>query len=192
MTIGRVHCETLAQGRGAHHFDVVNLSSITTVQALIKFRREYDTMYETKAYESSNGLISNGVPTFHEIIEVLYLDLERLIKKAKLNDSQSWMVVKYMQGYKDEDIADALRIDVRHVYKLFYSACKKIVEENNKEWNDFIETSGLVRTKDNYKQCSKCKEWKKANIEEFSPDKSKKDGFKYICKQCDKLSKRRK
>ena len=182
--MGVVRIETLNQNRNYHEWEAVSLSDVDTIKGLIKYRVKFDKFYDAKRFESKNPFVSNGVPEFHEIVEVTYLDLERLIKNAKLSDSQGFIVSKLMQGYSENDLAEILKNDVSNVLSVFDTACKKIKEQNDFEWYEWLETSGKIKVEGEYKQCSKCKRWLKAIEENFAPDKTGKYGLRSICRRC--------
>jgi hypothetical protein len=182
--MGAVHQETLGQNRNCHEWEALSLSEINTIKSLIINRIEFDKFYEVKLYETQSVFSTNGVPQFYEIIEVTYLDLERLIKNARLSDQQR-MIIKYvMRGYDYGWIGDKIGCTALNIENIFDTACEKIKEQNDFEWQEWIETSGQIKVEGEYKQCSKCQRWLKANEENFSPDKRNKDGFHSFCRQC--------
>lgn len=184
--MGGVHKEQVNEGRGCHEWDILSLSDLTTVKSLIMYRIEFDANYEMKLYENSNPLVTNGVPLFSETIEVTYLDLERLIEKADLSEIQQKVVDLHMRGYYHKDVADKLNRDIATIKGIFNSACKKIVEQNHKEWLDWIYISGRAKYNDDvrFKQCTKCGEWLEVCDENFYKKSDSPDGFRHVCKKC--------
>jgi hypothetical protein len=189
--MGRVHVETLGQNRGCHEYEVFNLSEIKIIEALIKHRHEIDKFHEVKFFSESNDVeLSNGVPIFHELIEDIYLDLENLIKQTNLLDNQREVVDLLMLGYIEEDIAELLGKNVSTIKQMFSVACKRLKEQNDRNWEEWVETSGYIKAKGNYKYCKKCKSWHKANDKNFGVDKRNKDGLKSYCKRCESYTKK--
>lgn len=182
--MGSVKNETTNQGRGVHEWDNISLSEVNTIKSLIKYRVEYDKFYEAKKYETNNPFITNGVPQFYEIIEVTYLDLERLIKNAKLNEKQIYIIKMCMRGYDFEYISQKLNCAENTVSRVFDTACEKIKQQNDFEWYEWIETSGLIKVNGNYKKCNKCGRWLKVCEENFSPNNKGLYGYHSMCKNC--------
>jgi DNA-binding CsgD family transcriptional regulator len=190
--VGRVYRETLNQNRGTHEWEAISFSDIDTIKGLIKNRFEFDENYVMQLYETNNPLESNGVPLFHEIITCTYLDLERLIDNANLTEKQNAIIDMFMQGYNEYEIADSFKDDVSNINSVLDTACQKIKEQNDFEWQEWVEISGLVKIPDdvNYKRCTKCHKWLRADEENFSPDSRNRDGLQGICKKCDSYRKK--
>lgn len=189
--MGRVHLETLSQNRGCHEYEVFNFSETKIIEALIKHRHEIDKFHDVKYYSNKIEVeLSNGVPIFHELIEDIYLDLENLIKQTNLLNNQKDIIQLLMLGHTEEDIAELTGKNVSTIKQILSVICKKIKEQNDKNWEEWIETSGYVKVKVNYKYCKKCNNWHKANEKNFGVDKRNKDGLKSYCKRCESYTKK--
>ncbi|HEX9060703.1 MAG TPA: hypothetical protein VF941_11030 [Clostridia bacterium] len=185
VKLGAVRKEILSQNIGIHEYEVYNFSEENIIKELIKNRSQIDKFYAAKYFDSNNNInFSSDVPIFHELIEDIYLDLDELIKQTKLTDNQKEIVNLLMLGHTEEDIARRLKKDNKSVEKSFSIACKRLKEQNDKDWAEWIETSGNIKVKENYKQCRKCGKWLKANKENFSSKKDAKDGLHVYCKKC--------
>jgi hypothetical protein len=185
--VGAVHEETLEQNKGCHEWEVLSLSEINTIKSLIKNRVEFDKFYEAKKYETKNSFISNGVPIFYEIIEVTYLDLERLIRNARLTEQQCVIIEYLMHGYDYEWIAKKLGCTPSNILSVFDTACERIKEQNDFEWYEWLETSGKIKVEGVYKQCRGCGRFLKVcenNYRKRSDNKG--DGFYNYCRKCEK------
>lgn len=184
--MGAVKRETLNQNRGCHEWEAISLSEISTIASLIKNRREFDSFYETKLYETNNPTVSNGIPIFSELIECIYMDLDRLIQKANLTDKQKFIIDNLMKGYTEADIAKANNTDVKNIKNILLTACAKIKEQNDFEWQEWVEINGYAKIPPDvtYKQCSKCGKWLRANKDNFKYDITNKR-YKSRCRKCD-------
>lgn len=152
----------------------VTLTDIDTIRGLIKYRYQYDALI----YEDAKA---GGM---NEELICLYADLDRMIERCSFTKRQKEVLDLYMVGYNEQDISEVLNIRPDVVEGIIHSICKKIKHENDLAWKyDFIYWN-KVKTPDKWKQCSKCKKYLPATEEFFSPDESKLDGFKYICKKC--------
>lgn len=182
--IGHIKQEQLNQNRNYHEWETISLSEVNTIKVLIKNRIDLDKCYEAKEYDDNSIFSSNGVPVFHEIVEVTYLDLERLIKNAHLTDQQLKIIDYIMHGYDYTYVGKRLGCHANNVSNIFDTACKKIKEQNDFEWYEWLETSGKIKVDGEYKQCTKCMRWLKATEENFSPNEKGEKGFYSVCKNC--------
>lgn len=96
--MGSVHQQTVNEGRGCEEFYHICLSEINTIKALILNRDEFDPCFESKTYYNSHPFVTNGVPLFQEPVEVLYLDLEKLIKECNFTNQQRKFITDVMLG----------------------------------------------------------------------------------------------
>lgn len=165
----------------------VNFSDEVAIKGLLKYRLKFDLTYK----RDNNSLLTSDVDLseFSEEILCLYIDLDILIKRCNFNDKQNIVLNLYMDGYIEEDIAEVLNVKYQTVNGIIKSICKKIKKENDRLWLTNNMLWNYKRIDVNYKQCSKCGEWLlKENY--FSPDNTKKDGFKYLCKKCENIRKK--
>jgi hypothetical protein len=189
--IGSVHKQTVAEGLGCEEFYNVSLSEVSTIKSLILNRHEFDSCFDSKIYYSDHPFVTNGIPLFQEPVEVLYLDLERLIKESNLNKYQRFIIHCLMRTYDYEYIAEYLHWTTDNVEKVFDDACGIIKEQNDYDWITWAEVSGQTKIPDEvkYKRCSKCEKDLRLD-ENFNKDSSRKDGYKYICKNCESVAKK--
>jgi len=182
--MGHIKVEQLNNNKNYHEWEAISLSEVNTIKSLIKNRCEFDKFYETKLYETNNCFESNGVPQFHEIVEITYLDLERLIKNTKLSKQQRTIIEYLIRGYDEEWIGEKIGCTPMSVIDIFNTACEKIKTQNDYEWLEWLETSGKIKVEGAYKQCGKCKRWLKANENNFSPNSKGQYGLHSLCKNC--------
>lgn len=184
--MGRVHNQTVNEGRGCQEFYNLSLSDEKTIKNLIQLRTKIDEMYEMKLYQSPNPCVSDDVRVFKEPIEVIYIDLDNLIKKTKLSDNQKMVIDLLMKGYTVKDISEIKNKSLNAVTSLFEIAIRKLKEQNDYDWLQFIETSGHYKIPNDakYKQCSMCGEFKRADVEIFPYDKAN-GRLKSKCKACE-------
>ena len=84
--------------------------------------------------EPSGALSTDGVFSLNEDVLCVYADLDALIEKAGLTDSEKATVEYLMQGYALADIADHFG-KTRQTFEILEKrAVKKIVRKNNEEW----------------------------------------------------------
>lgn len=190
-SIASVHQETLNQNRNVHEWESISFSEVSTLKLLIKRRAEIDPFHIMKEEEEISCYSTNGVPVFYELIEVIYLDLDALIKQTELTNKQLWLLNKLMRGYTEADLAKALKMTNRSIMTMLDTICNRLQATNERNWLNWLETSGNKKTTMNYKECKKCHEIKAVHESEFyvRPDNSG-DGFNNICITCKKKQKR--
>lgn len=192
IIMGNVKHESISQGRGCHEFDYISLKT-DMVKYLICNRSKIDSMFEVKTYNGemenqSNNSKEDYLDMFKEPIEITYLDLEKLIDETELTKKQKYVLVKKMQGYSDIELGEILQCQPKAIYNTMNTICKKIENLNDYKWREWTEINGLVKISDHikYKRCTKCQRDLRADRENFSPDKRKKDGLENACKSCRK------
>jgi len=181
--MGSVHMETYAQGRGNHEFDYLKLTDESVLKNLILNRRKLDLYYDLDVDNARNIYSASECTIFYENILILYMDLDNLIKKTRLTKLQRWLVGELMYGYDFNDIIEDKGLDINNIYLSFEKAIYRLRYQAEENWK-FNLMWDKVKTNINWKRCSKCEEFKPATKEYFSPDESKIDGLKYICRNC--------
>lgn len=188
--MGHVKLQTTAEGKGCMEWYPVSLSETDTIKELIRHRLDYDNFFISKDFYTYDAFTSNGVPEFREPVEVVYLDLEILIKQCNLNETQNYILYRLM--YKDtyQEIAEDIGWDRENVKNEFDRICRRIANQNNYNWQQYIETSGQIKLQeiDRYKQCSKCGKWYRINNKNFRFDKERQN-FRPECRQCETCAK---
>ena len=184
--MGRVHSEQINHGRGCQEWYHVSLSEFDTIKTLILNRHEYDKMYDSTLYRSNNPFVMNSIPTFTEPVEVIYLDLERLIDECNFSEQDKRIIDLFFKGYNCNDLTCLFKSNVEYIETALDRICKKIVYTNDYLWGVYLETSGTVKINNDikYKRCKKCDKDLRVNEDNFSPDKRNKDGFHSFCKKC--------
>jgi hypothetical protein len=96
-----------------------------------------------------------------------------------------------MKGYTEQDICEINNWDITSVKSCFNTACKKIKEQNDIDWLEWIEISGNVKIPDDvkYKRCTVCGKDLRANEDNFGKHPNTKDNLQSVCKKCDSLRK---
>jgi hypothetical protein len=188
--MGHVKFQTVAEGRGCMEWYPISLSETDTVKELIRHRMNYDTVFMSKEFYTYDAFTSNGVPEFREPIEVIYLDLDCLIEQCNFNQTQRYIIYRLMLKDTYQEIADDIEWTRDNVKNEFDRIARRIVNQNNYNWNTFIETAGYKKIEDifRYKQCSKCGKWYQINNKNFRFDKFN-AAFKTFCRQCESSAK---
>ena len=70
----------------------------------------------------------------NEDVLCIYADLDRLIETCGLSKQERLVVDYLMQGYGLFDIAEYFGKSLQNFSILFKRACKKIVKQNNADW----------------------------------------------------------
>lgn len=167
--------------------EYVSFSDKKCIIKLIKNRHILDECYNDLMFYNGTGDISaSGIYGVDEYVICIYTDLERLIKKANLNQQQLKIVHMYFEGHNTRDICDLLDCQPSSVDRIMDTIAGKIAEQNHIEYIDYLHYSGKVRVDNNarYKKCSKCGEYKDVMKGEFSVKKDSKDGYHPYCKEC--------
>ena len=190
--MGHVHEEQRSQNRGYHEWESLTLGEPETIKELIINRSLLDSMVNIRNLQGNSIETAENKP-FIELVEVLYLDLDNLIEQCKFNKEQLFIIKKLEEGYGYNKsgkydftwLRDKLGKKYnKEIDSLFKNICKRISEKNLYNWKETLETSGLVKTKDKFKQCTICKSFKRMNPKEFHKEPKGKDGFKNTCKEC--------
>lgn len=168
--------------------DQITFSDFDAVKMLIKLRHTVDPYRGIEIDRDINnaGVVREMSPD----LIIVYVALDELIKKCNLNIKQRYIVNKIMDGYTEKEVAEEFNHDQSQITKILNTICKRIVAENNKDWlYEYVYMSKLKAPFD-YKQCSKCLEFKPMTIDFFNKEPLGKDGFKNKCKQCSQVSNR--
>jgi hypothetical protein len=183
--VGRVHDEQVNHGRGCQEWYNISYSEIQTIKSLILYRSQFDALYEPKITYTNNPYVSNGVPIYREPVEVVYLDLEKLIEKCKFKDNQNKMIKMLMRGYIFRDIAEKFGWTMDNVQNEFERICRRIKEQNDTDWVAYAETSGKVKIpkEAKYKKCFNCEQDLRVDNFWVRTDRGG-DGYKGVCKRC--------
>lgn len=164
-------------------WDMVTLSDSNAIKGLLKFRYRFDLLLEDGS--DRYGLESNcDLAKLSEDVICIYADLDNLINKANFNTYQSKILKMYMYGNTEDDIAELLNVERQSINSVIDKICEVLCELNYQNWKLDYVFWDKVKVNSDYKKCSKCGEFMPATEEYFSPDTSKLDGFKYICKKC--------
>lgn len=169
-------------GKGTYEIENYNLSDIWCIENLIENRIDFDDVYKSKLFETSNPYYASDIPVFKELFFCLYLDLENIIKKINLDDKENLVIEKLMLGYTHKDISDLyLFSDARESKSILRKIALKIKKQNDKERIEWYKNKGFYVPE---KECSKC--GKTMSITEFSLNKKGKFGRHSVCNDCKK------
>ena len=165
-----------------NEWNIVNLSTPESIMGLLKFRWKFDFLFN----RGHGSILSSNcdLAKYSEDIICLYADVDCLLEKANLSKKQWEVINLYMRGYTEREIAYVLSDDARNIIGTINSICKKICEVNKESWKqDFIYWDKM-KVKNNFKQCTKCKEYLPATGEYFYREKTTKDGLQMLCIKC--------
>lgn len=178
--------ETYAQGRGNHEFDNLKLIDESVLKNLILNRRKLDLYYDLDEGNARNIYSASECTIFYENILILYMDLDNIIKKTRLTKLQRWLVEELMYGYSFCDIVELnedKNYSVENLHITFEKAIFNLKSQAEEDWK-FGLMWDRIKTKTNWKKCSKCEEFKPATKEYFSLNEFGKDGFRTMCNTC--------
>jgi hypothetical protein len=174
--------------KAEYQFQRITLSDIDCIKGLIKNRWMIDEYFESEI--NTNIYSAGDVKPLNQELICTYLDLDNLIKKAKLNDKQLAIIHMLMQGWTEEDIADEYKQDVTVIQSIFDTACEKIKKINDYEWKYNYIYMNKKKVEWDYKKCSKCGESKPKTDEFFRERSDSKDGFRNECRECEVSAKK--
>ncbi len=109
----------------------------------------------------------------------LVVDLDNLIRDAKLSNRDSNILNLYREGLTLEAIGNRYSLSKQMIEHIVNRIINNIIDTYNKQYEDWYY---LNIEKGTYKTCSKCGEVKL--ISNFATDKKMKDGHKNKCKAC--------
>lgn len=123
-------------------------------------------------------------------LKIILLDFERLIDQCSFEPYLYDILMMKIDGYSRRRICE--EIFALHNIDISESRISQITgqliplliaEEYKRQFEEWLFT--FIK-KGTYKWCNRCKRNKLASSKYFSKDMSKKDGFKYTCKTCEK------
>ena len=154
----------------------ITFSDELTIKGLLKNRIYYDELYSSKI---------TGVADYHNFIEdvfLLYLDLDRLIKRCNFRKEQIIAIDMLQQGYIEKEIGERLGITQESVNSMLSTISKSIVSENN--WNYLKNVYKNIFELKTIK-CTSCKEDLPVIDDFFYVDsKNMRTGIRHTCKRC--------
>ena len=165
----------------------VNLSSVDSIKALIKYRSQFDLLHNREINQGSMESHCD-LSGYSEEIMCLYIWLDDVISKCVFNQKQYEILKLHMKGYYEEDIAQHLNIAQQSVNGIVNSIAKKIKKKVDDIYKYDYVYLNKKKVEWDYKQCSKCKEYLPA-IDEFFGKRNTGDFYNY-CKECDSLRKK--
>lgn len=124
-------------------------------------------------------------------LRFIMMDLDNLIENTKLQSYEKRIIVMKIDGCNAEEILDTLfneygfEWDDSYLSEVYREIIpKKISQQYKIEYEDWYYREV---ERGQYKRCSKCGEIKLVN--KFGKDTRNNDGYKSICRECDKKSK---
>ena len=133
--MGHVKLEQRNDGKGCAQFLYLPLSEPRVVRILISQRSRLDPLFypsaETVDFNSTAGVYVTGDPVTNT-----FLDLDRLIELAGLNEQEMYVVNKLMYGYSCLDISEIKKWTLDTVKHIFRRSVAKIVHANYVLWED--------------------------------------------------------
>jgi predicted DNA-binding protein (UPF0251 family) len=145
-----------------------------------------ETDYSKMDYTNKNHVMAllkvNTKPDFDNDLYCLSYDLNLLLEKCDLTiDEKQVLELWRINDCTQEYIAECMGIKQQSVNSILNRICGKISDVYKELYHDWYY---LNIEKGTYKKCSTC--GKVLLVSKFSPDISKKDGYKNICKNCRK------
>lgn len=154
------------------------LSDITVIKELLTFRGSID---DTMLNGNQGVSTSNSLKMNTDVI-ILFSDLDGLIKKS-LNEEQVGLLKYIAKDYSYNKIGKILGIPIKTVGSRLNTICKRIKNENDRQWRKVVYTKELnLKTK----ICNKCNELLPATDEFYSLNNYSKDFYHSQCKKCKK------
>jgi hypothetical protein len=182
--MGSVHNETASQGRGIHEFDNMNLTDENVLKNLILYRREIDKYIDIRNANNYNCFEAGEQPIFYEMIDVMYIDLDNLIKETHLTDKQRKIIEQLMYGYTFKDISELTGDEYSNIIRIFANAVRRLQQQAEENWRFGLQWD-KIKTKTGWKQCSKCKGWYPATEEYYRYHPDTIDKFQSRCRKCE-------
>ena len=120
-----------------------------------------------------------------------YIDLFDVIGRCRFDGAQSEILKMVLWGYTDYEIARALGKHRSNIGATYKTIIGKISEKNDELWRDWLELSGNVKIPPHvtYKRCTRCGKDLRCTPDNYGKDDRIKDGYKSICKRCDRYTK---
>lgn len=165
--------------RHEYEYRNVTLSNTESVLGLIALRSRLDKYYNYGIKDDPFSA-SNWKDVNQELI-ALYADLDGLIDRAGLNESELAIVHALELGYNFLELADMLGVDVRVVATRCRGVARKIAGRNNREWAMWVNFN-YVKT--DWKQCRICGDLLPLNERHFNEQLDMDDGFRNECREC--------
>ena len=165
----------------------ISFSCPQCVKGLIKNRSVLDKAQDVKLYsDRCDGIVDyvdTCTPDFDadQVIMDVFMVLDDLFGRVDINDKQRTMVNMFFEGYDNLSIEEETGITRNNIDKNLNTVVKKITDLNSKYYMDMLHYNGLVKVKSDYKQCSKCGEYKE--IKEFIYNKTN-NNYETKCKIC--------
>lgn len=162
-------------------FHVARLSDVDVVKGLITLRAQLD-IYNDFMQDSGGKLgVSNWKNVNQEVV-VLYADLDVLIEKSGLSESQTALLKLVGSGLEVSDVAYMLGVDEKLVSKSINAACRRIVRHNNRDWSLWAHFTYI---KSEWKKCRGCGEIYPRLESFFRTNSNAKDGHRNVCILCE-------
>jgi predicted DNA-binding protein YlxM (UPF0122 family) len=168
--------------KSEYQFHCVTFSDTECIKGLIRFRSRLDPYYKMSA--NYNESEAGDVRPLNQELICLYIDLDDLISKSKLNKKQLDVVRKLMDGWTESDIADEYGTSKQAIVSMLDTICYAIKRTNDLRWKYDYMYLNYIKAPWNYKACKVCGKFKPMTTDFFSLDKKSKDGFRSICKEC--------
>ena len=166
--------------KGELFYEQMTLSDPNVIKLLIKYRYKYDPYYMIE--QERHFDVAGDVKPLNQEAIALYAALDELIKQCKFKKRQLDLIKYVEMGYEFDEIH---KIDERFkrvsVNGMFKRIINKIKQMNDEQWYVCVYKNTI---KGEMKKCNRCKKLLPKNYKFFTPDSTKKDGFKYMCRKC--------
>jgi hypothetical protein len=161
-------------------FKQLNLSDPNVIKWMILFRDKVDMYYDSRIDTFYNN--AGEVKELNQELINTYTYLDELIDKCSFTEDQLGFIRLLSIGYTFKDIEQVTQETTsQNLKRRFEKICNKISFMNNKLWSIWINNNLKLH---NTRICSICSNNLPLTQKFFSPDKSKSQGFKHICKNC--------
>lgn len=164
----------------------LNLSDVDVVKWLIMHRDKVDIYFGAKTDNQFD--VAGHVQKVNQELIHLYAYLDELIKWCKFSEGQLQLIHLISIGYTFKDVEDVYgETTAQNVKRRFITICKSISQMNNEIWSLWVSNAVL---KEQSKACSTCEKSLPLKEKYFRKQEDCKDGFRPVCRKCEKSAKR--
>lgn len=172
-------------GKDETAWKVVGLSDPESVKGLLRLRTHFDLLYEDRKVTIFQTDIDLGEQL--EDITCTYVWLDEVISKTILSEQQKTILSRYMDGKDTSEIAEEDCQTVRNINGILNTICKKISEEQHRQWKIWVHKNKLST---DFKECLSCGDSLPKTDEFFRMVGTDKNIYKNQCRKCESIGKK--